>query len=250
VVGFKPTYRRFSTKGVLPLSWSLDHAGPIARTIEDCALALGIEVRPRHDWKSLRVGVPENFFFERVDEEVAAAVRAAIREMERMGAQVKQLRVPDPVEANGAARMIQWAEFAAQYGKIADRHLYGDDLWALREQSLLTTGHDYVNAQRVRAQLRREWNYVWREVDIIATPTTPITAPKSDAKTVHINGIEEDTRMASTRLVRAINLIGEPALSVPCGKDRNNMPIGLQLIAKPGGDELLLSVQVTNAAQT
>lgn len=242
IVGFKPTYGRFSTEGVLPLSWSLDHVGPLANTVEDCALALGLEFQPREHWKGIRVGVPDNFFFERIDAEVTAAVRKSIDKMERLGAAVQAVRVPDPATAGAVARIIQWAEFAAQYGKVTDRSLFGDDVWALREQGLLIAGHEYVNAQRVRTLLGRDWKALWREVDVIVTPTTPITAPKRDQKTVHINGSEEDARIASTRLVRSVNLLGEPAISIPCGQAENGMPIGMQLIAKAGRDESLLQL--------
>lgn len=242
VVGIKPTYGRFSTKHVLPLSWSLDHVGPLATTAEDCAIALGLEVSPRPDWKGVRVGVPENFFFDRVDQQVASAVRLAIDRMADCGASVREIRVPDPAEAGAAQRMIQWAEFAAQFAKITDRRLYGDDVWALRAQSLEVSGHEYVNAQRLRTVYRNKWDAVWKHIDVLVTPTTPITAPERDLRTVLINGVEEDVRIASTRLVRSFNFLGEPAMSIPCGRDRNGMPIGLQLIARPNSDELLLGL--------
>lgn len=242
IVGFKPTYGRFSTKGVLPLSWSLDHVGPMASTVEDCALALGLRFEPQKDWRGIRVGIPKNFFFDRLHDEVRSAVQASVINIEQFGAEIRELQVPDPVEGNAAARMILWAEFAAQYNTVTDRSLYGDDLWALREQSLLVSGHEYVNAQRIRRLVRQDWNKVWREVDVLVTPTTPITAPKRGARTVYINGTEEDVRIASTRLVRSFNLLGEPAISIPCGKDKNNMPIGLQIVGKPYADEKLLAL--------
>ncbi len=242
VVGFKPTYGRFSTKGVFPLSWSLDHVGPIAGSVDDCALALGFDIQPRKDWDGVRVGVPENFFFERIDEEVARAVNRSIAQMETLGATVRQVRVPDPAEAGAVGRIIQWSEFAAQVGRITDRNLFGDDVWALREQGLLIGAHEYVNAQRLRTIYRQQWASVWREVDVIATPSTPVTAPKRDSTTVEINGAPENVRMASTRLARSVNVTGEPAISLPCGRDKNGMPIGLQLVAKPFADEALLAL--------
>lgn len=241
VVGFKPTYGLVSTRGVLPLSWSLDHVGPIASTVEDCALALGIELSLRGDLRGVRVGVPENFYFEQVDSEVESAVRRSISRMEELGAAVECVRLPDLQEANAAARLIQWAEVSAQYGKYRDRALFGADVWALVQQGLLVAGHDYVNAQRLRSGLRREFDALWEKVDVLATPTTPITAPKRNQATVRIGEAEEDARIASTRLVRAVNLIGEPAISLPCGKAGNGMPIGLQLIGKPFGDAELLA---------
>jgi aspartyl-tRNA(Asn)/glutamyl-tRNA(Gln) amidotransferase subunit A len=241
VVGLKPTYGLLSTAGILPLSWSLDHAGPIGTTVEDCALALGLSLKRRTNLEGVRIGVPRNFFFDRVDTEIAKAVEDCVARMERAGAVVSRVQLPDLVQAGAAARLIQWAEVSAQYGKY-DREMFGDDVWALVQQGLLVAAHDYVNAQRVRSLFRREFDELWRTVDVLVTPTTPITAPKRTAETVLINGEEENTRIASTRLVRAINLLGEPAISIPYGRDSQEMPIGVQLVAKPHADRELLEI--------
>jgi aspartyl-tRNA(Asn)/glutamyl-tRNA(Gln) amidotransferase subunit A len=100
----------------------------------------------------------------------------------------------------------------------------------------------YINAQRLRTLFRREFDALWRNIDILAAPTTPITAPLLDATTVQIGANEENTRMASTRLVRSINLVGEPALSLPCGKDAAGLPIGMQFIGAPFSEPKLLQV--------
>ena len=106
----------------------------------------------------------------------------------------------------------------------------------------MIAGYDYVNAQRVRTLFRREFDALWRKIDILAGPSTPITAPLSEAATVQIGENQEDTRMASTRLARGINLVGEPALSLPCGKDSSGLPIGMQLISAPFTEPRLLQV--------
>jgi aspartyl-tRNA(Asn)/glutamyl-tRNA(Gln) amidotransferase subunit A len=137
--------------------------------------------------------------------------------------------------------MIQYAESSAIYINHNDPALFGRDVWNLLQQGRLIAGHEYVNAQRVRTIFRREFDALWKKIDVLASPTTPITAPKVDEVNVRIGQIEENARMASTRLVRAINLLGEPAISIPCGKTDAGLPVGLQLIGPPFSDAKLLA---------
>jgi aspartyl-tRNA(Asn)/glutamyl-tRNA(Gln) amidotransferase subunit A len=261
IAGIKPTYGRVSRYGVLPLAFSLDHVGPLASCIEDCALTMnaiaGFDARdptssrlpvPEFNLpapvtlKGLRVGVPKNFFFDSVQEEVASAVHNGIDTLRRLGATLIETEIPNLAEANIVARTILFAESAAVYAQHKDRSLFGNDVWALLEQGRMIAGHAYVNAQRVRTLFRREFDALWQKVDILATPSTPITAPLSDAATVRVGANEEDTRIASTRLARAINLIGEPALSLPCGTDSTGLSIGMQLIGAPFTEPRLLQI--------
>jgi aspartyl-tRNA(Asn)/glutamyl-tRNA(Gln) amidotransferase subunit A len=256
ITGLKPTYGRVSRHGVLPLAFSLDHVGPLGSCIEDCALAMNAMAGPEPefnlptlaDLKGVRVGVPKNFFFDRVDEEVAAAVRKSIAGMERLGASIIEIGIPDLAEANAAARIVQLSETAALYVRHTDAKLFGEDVWALLEQGRMIMAHEYVNAQRIRTLFRRDFDALWRKVDLLAAPTTPITAPLLDQSTVQIGSEEENTRIASTRLVRAINFLGEPAVSLPCGKSAGGLPIGLQLIGAPFSEPKLLQIAKTAGA--
>jgi aspartyl-tRNA(Asn)/glutamyl-tRNA(Gln) amidotransferase subunit A len=261
VAGLKPTYGRVSRYGVLPLATSFDHVGPLGSCVEDCALAFsaiaGHDPRdpssspePLGDYSATRetrldglmVGVPENFFFERIDSEVAAAVQDAIEEMERLGASVREVTVPDPEALNAIHRVIQLSEVAALYHNERDPSRFDAATWNLLEQGQLIAATEYVNAQRLRTIFRREYDALWREVHVLAAPTTPVTAPLISATTVEINGETEDLRMASTRLMRTANTLGDPALSIPCGKSRNGLPIGLQLIGRPFSEAFLLKL--------
>jgi aspartyl-tRNA(Asn)/glutamyl-tRNA(Gln) amidotransferase subunit A len=248
VVGLKPTYERVSRHGVLPLAFGLDHVGPIGSCIDDCALVMnaiaeGDFARPRlESLAGVRVGVPRNYFFDFVAAEVATAVRGAISAMERAGASVIELETPDMDGAYTAARVLQMAETAAIYADQEDPYLFGPDIWKLIQQSKLIAGHEYVNAQRLRTVFRREMDALWTKVDVLATPTTPIAAPLLEQDTIEINGDKKELRAACTSLVRPINFFGEPALSLPCGKAGNGLPIGLQLIAAPFEDAKLLQI--------
>ncbi len=261
ITGLKPTYGRVSRYGVLPLAFSLDHVGPLGSCVEDCALAMNaiagpdpldtscasapvpdFNLQPLRDLKGVRVGAPKNFYFERVDEAVAAAIRNGISEMERLGASVHEVQVPDMHAANIAARIVQLSETASLYTHHKDPALFGKDVWNLIQQGKLIAGHEYVNAQRIRTLFRRDFDALWQEIDILAAPTTPITAPLLTDTKVQIGREQEDTRIASTRLVRAINFLGEPALSMPFGETSTGLPIGLQLISAPFTEPRLLQI--------
>ncbi len=264
ITGLKPTYGRVSRYGVLPLAFSLDHVGPLGSCVEDCSLAMNAIAGPdpldlncsptflpdfnlplRTDLQGVRVGVPQNFFFDRIDGQVSAAIRQSISEMQKLGASVLDVRIPDLHEINTAARVVQLAEVAALYADRHDPALFGRDVWALIQQGKMIAGHEYVNAQRLRTLFCEGFDSLWQTIDVLAAPTTPVTAPGLDEVDVQIGNEQENARMASTRLVRAINYLGNPALSMPCGKTASGMPIGLQLISAPFTEPKLLQISRT-----
>jgi aspartyl-tRNA(Asn)/glutamyl-tRNA(Gln) amidotransferase subunit A len=261
-VGLKPTYGRVSRYGTLPLGFSLDHVGPMTRSVRDAGAVLNVIAGydPRDPATSrravenyvppaepsirgLRIGLPENFYFERLDGEVDAAVRGALRAAEALGAHVVPLRVPDMAALNTAALMVLLAEASALMEPQREhRDQFGPDVLALLDQGRLLPATDYINAQRVRRRMAGEFRALWPRVDCLFTPTTPITAPRIGETSTTIDGEAEDVRLASTRLVRAINAVGLPAVSIPCGTDRHGLPIGLQIIGKPFSEGLILRV--------
>jgi aspartyl-tRNA(Asn)/glutamyl-tRNA(Gln) amidotransferase subunit A len=176
--------------------------------------------------------VPENFYNERLLPEVARAFQGALRGAESAGARLVPIRVSDPAEINTVSRMILLCEASALMEPYLHRRAdFGADVVALLDQGRLLPATDYINAQRLRRLFQKEWARVWDEVDCIFTPTAPITAPEIGAVTVEIDGAPEDVRLASTRYVRAINVLGLPAISVPLPSEK--MPVGLQVIGKP-----------------
>jgi aspartyl-tRNA(Asn)/glutamyl-tRNA(Gln) amidotransferase subunit A len=259
-VGLKPTYGRVSRQGILPLAWSLDHAGPLTRSVRDAAEVLsaiaghdrGDPTSARHpvvdfvpdegcSIRGLRIGFPESFFFERLDPDVELAVRGAIARAESLGAVVKPVPLPDMAAMNAAAQVIQMCEASALWEPhLANRLQFGPDVLALLDQGRLLPATDYINAQRLRRKLQRGFAKVWSTVDCVITPTTAITAPPVGASTVQIAGREEDVRLASTRLVRGMNLLGLPALSIPCGLSAGGLPVGLQIIGAAFQEALIL----------
>ena len=264
IVGLKPTYGRVSRRGVLPLAFSLDHVGPMGLCAADCALALNAIAghdandptsarEPASDFNlpalpdlaGVRVGRPKNFFFDTLDAEVLHAVDRAIDQLRSSRAEISEVQFPDFAEINLTSHMVILSEFAAQHQHRRDQTEFGKDVWALLELGRQVAAHEYINAQRLRTLFRREMDRLWEQIDVLVTPTTPVTAPLAGEETLSIAGKEENVRMASTRLLRGFNLLGEPALSMPCGMSRNGMPVGLQLISKPFDEARLLQVAKT-----
>jgi aspartyl-tRNA(Asn)/glutamyl-tRNA(Gln) amidotransferase subunit A len=253
LAGLKPTYERVSRRGILPLSVSLDHGGPLGASVEDCAIAMNALTNyeeqfnrpPLANFQNIRFGIPANFFYDRLADGVLRSVRAAAKTMVDAGGQLIECTVPDFAAINAASRVIQFAEFASLYSDDTDTSSWGTDLRALFEQSRMIYGHEYVNAQRLRTVFRQEMDALWEKIDVLVTPTTPTTAPLAENDWVEIDGSKENVRMASTRLVRGINFLGEPALSMPCGNDELGLPVGLQLISAPYSDARLLEIAKT-----
>jgi aspartyl-tRNA(Asn)/glutamyl-tRNA(Gln) amidotransferase subunit A len=266
VVGLKPTYGRVSRYGAMPLGFSLDHMGPLTRSVRDAGAVLNVIAgydlrdetssrRPVENYvpdvepsiRGLRIGLPENFYFERLDPDVDAAVRAAFRAAESRGAEIVPLRVPDIAAINTVARVILLAEASALLEPhLEQRDRFGADVLALLDQGRLLPATDYINAQRLRRAMQREFAGLWTRVDCLFTPTTPITAPRIGETAAGLpngpGGHGEDVRLAATRLVRAINALGLPAVSIPCGADRRGLPIGLQIVGRPFAEALILRV--------
>ena len=261
-VGLKPTSGRVSRYGVMPLDFSLDHMGPLTRSVRDAAVTLqaiaGFDPRddtsspepvpdylpePRCSIRGLRIGLPQNFYFERLDPDVNIAVRRMAATAESLGACILPVRVPDIEALNAIGRVILLAEASALMEKyIGNRDQFGSDVLALFDQGRLLPATDYVNAQRLRRMMQREFAGLWAQVDCLFTPTTPMAAPRIGDKTVRLGEFVEDVRLAATRLVRGINVLGLPALSIPCGRDSQGLPVGLQMIGRPFDEALILRV--------
>ncbi len=260
ITGLKPTYGLVSTYGIQPLGLTLDHAGPMAQTVADVALMLdavaGFDARdpasvnrprtshaPRQlDFRVLRIGMPRNFYFDVIAPETQAAILDAAQRMASLRAKIVSVGLPDMEALNTVARTILLAEATAVYRRrMARRDLFGDDVFALLEQGLLITGPDYVDAQRLRLPLCREFRAVFDKVDFLFAPATPMSAPRIGQSEVELGGRRMDTRLATTRTMRAINVTGLPAMSLPCPVPKGALPIGLQIVGKAFDEARLLS---------
>jgi aspartyl-tRNA(Asn)/glutamyl-tRNA(Gln) amidotransferase subunit A len=242
-VGLKPTYGLVSRHGVRPLGFSLDHVGPLTRTVRDAELTMAAmgPVRAVALPDTVRVGLPENYYFDRIDPEVKAAVLRAAKLAESAGARVVPVTVPDMEALNTIGRVILLAEASAAMEKFWDRRdLFGADVLALIDQGRLVSATEYINAQRLRKQFTGAFRKLFAGIDILLTPTLPIVAPKIGQTTVDLGGVPTDTRLATTPFVRGINVLGLPALSIPCGLSGSGLPIGAQLIGRAFEDAVVM----------
>ncbi|MEE9522359.1 MAG: amidase [candidate division NC10 bacterium] len=263
VVGLKPTYGRVSRNGILPLAWSLDHVGPITRTVEDAALMLQVlagedsrdvttSALPVPDYarllggdlKGLRIGLASAFFTDpaEVDPSVMAAVREALQTMESVGARVEEVSVPFLRHAPAIQYITLATEASANHARLLrtrGREL-GLDVRRRLELGEFITAPQYVRAQQGRRLLMQELAAVFRRVDLLITPTLPVVAPPIGDQTLTIHGVEKRVQPTLTRCTSFVNLTGLPAISLPCGSDADGLPVGLQLIGQPFDEATLL----------
>ncbi|HKY93851.1 MAG TPA: amidase [Kiloniellales bacterium] len=261
ISGLKPTYGLVSRHGVLPLCWSLDHAGPMARSARDCALMLDAMAghdpdddasakREKTDYLraldgevgGLRIGVPRDYFFQPADPAVVSSVEAALRELEKRGARLVSLEIEDIAHAAPAAFVIYLSEATAWHEDTMDRtpELYDPAVRSFLEMGDQILAKDYLLAQRYRSHLGRRLARCFEQVDLLAMPTLPTTATPFGAGTVDLGATEVPLFGALLRNCEPFNLTGLPALSVPCGFVQG-LPVGLQLVGPAFADALVLN---------
>ena len=249
-VGLKPTYGRVSKEGVFALGFTLDHIGPLAMSVRDCAIAFeaissarGVVPGVVASLKGRRIGIPGNGFFDRAWPEVKDGVKTLARKAEEMGATVVPVRLPDLDPLNVVARLLLLAEAtAAHSAHLGKREMFGADVLALLDQGRLISAPDYINAQRLRRKMTVAFNAVWKQVDCLIVPGTPTAAPKIGQNQIEIDGVADDVRLVTTRLMRGINALGWPALSLPSGFAHNGLPIGVQILGKANAEKTILEI--------
>ena len=281
VVGLKPTYGRVSRFGLIAFASSLDQIGPITKTVEDAALIMNIisgydkldstsyDVEVPDFTKSLvnnikgiKMGIPDEYFVEGMDKEVEKAVKDAIKLLEGLGAEIKRISLPSTKYAVSTYYLIAPAEASSnlarfdgvQYGlrKKADR--LGDMYKSTRAEGFgeeairriilgtysLSSGYYedyYLKAQKVRTIIQEEFKRAFNEVDCIITPTSPTVAFKLGER------INDPLKMyLSDIFTIGANLAGIPAISIPCGFNSENLPIGLQILANVFNEEVIFKV--------
>jgi aspartyl-tRNA(Asn)/glutamyl-tRNA(Gln) amidotransferase subunit A len=273
VTGLKPTYGRVSTYGVIPLSWSLDHVGPIARSAEDCAILFdaiagydprdpnsvsgppakasaslikGTEGRDPLSLQGIKLGVPSDSYVAPLDPEVRAAWYAALLVMEEEGAEIVHLELQPPTMNTYRTIQTPEASLAHMERGWLPEHL---DAYTERTRSRLLHGQtipaiDYLRAQQERRAFSGNLRASMQGIHALVLPTLPIPAIRIDqADTdIVIDGVTENATLALLRLTMPYNLAGLPAISLPCGFSAGGLPIGLQVAGKPFEESMILRI--------
>jgi len=262
VTGFKPTYGRVSRANALPLSFTLDTVGPLAQTAEDCALITALIAGPdpldpttagapawnaktaRRSPKGLKVGVPAKFYVDDLEPDVAAALDAALDAFTRLGAKIVKVELPDQTALSAAALIVLAVEATSAHApwlrtRAAD---YGPQVRNRLENGLAYSAIEYLEALRWRAPALAAHLDALGDIDVVVAPASRLVAPTIEETDVGAGPDAEAAIQAVTRFMRPVNYLGLPTLVVPAGQSRQGLPIGLQLIGRPFGDETLIAL--------
>lgn len=254
ITGLKPTYGRASRAGVLPLAWSMDHVGPMTRTVADAALMLramagydpadaSTSVLPVPDYsaaltgdvKGLRVGLLRRFFLDGATPAVRTAVETAAATLAGAGAIVDEVTLARVDLVSAASLAIVGVEALAYHAELLRTRAgeYDPDIARRLRMGAFVSGLHYVRAQQVRALVRDEIDAALSRRDVLLAPSTPIVAPIVEERQVALGDGAADVRSALIRFTRPFNLSGHPACAVPCGFTEGGLPIGMQLVGRP-----------------
>jgi aspartyl-tRNA(Asn)/glutamyl-tRNA(Gln) amidotransferase subunit A len=261
LVGLKPTYGLVSTRGVIPLSWSLDHVGPMTRTVADTAhllqaiagydpqeitsvrmdvpnYAAALRGRP----SSIRVGVARDFFFEKLDPEVESAVKRALTVLEKLTGSVRDVEISarGQEELRATVRAAEAYAYHAEYVAKSPELYQPETLGRLRMGATIDTV-TYIRGRQQLDRTRRSIGEIFRTVDAIVTPTCPINPPAIAEIGPDRNG-SPDFVARNIQDTSPFNVYGWPTISVPCGFTASGIPIGLQISAPSGADSLVLQL--------
>lgn len=254
IVGLKPTYGLVSRYGLSALSWSLDHPGPMTRTVEDTAITMNVIAGhdPKDvasakvdipdytsaltgDVKGLRIGIVKEYFEAPLDPQVRKAVMDAISLLESMGAEIKEVSYPMFNQSQAISSTVLMAEATAYHRDLLEKdgHQLYEPVRQRLEAGLFISAAEYLRAQQARSIFDQQGRRLLDEVDLLAGPTEPVTAPEILASKVMAGEQEVGVVGALTQYTRPYNINGFPAISVPCGFSDDGMPIGLQLAGRP-----------------
>jgi Asp-tRNAAsn/Glu-tRNAGln amidotransferase A subunit and related amidases len=256
IVGFKPTFGRVSLRGVFPLSWNLDHVGPLTKCVKDAASILQVisvydPIDPASskmltgdylghlvdDVTGRKIALGVGDYIESADAEVLSAVREAVQTFESLGCKVQEVNVDWMRDAALANKTMTQSDGAAVHRDRLKEHpeMFGEDIRRRLEDGASTTSTEYILARRTQAEVKKRFEQFFEAYDLLITPTTPITAPTIEGH----DAVEQAGRL--TRFTAPFNLTGLPALSLPCGLTEQGLPIGLQIVSRAWADAKVLN---------
>lgn len=261
LTGFKPTYGLVSRSGVSPLSWSMDHCGPMARSVMDCALAMNVLADHRQtnvtsselnttDYASsieggirgLRIGVPKEFFEVPLSNDVKDRVTKAIDLLEELGAEVREVSWPDFHAAVTAGSIISLVEGAAIHSDTVETlgQEFTSNVRPRVEAGKFVSASDYIKAQQFRRQYVEKSFQLMENLDLLVGPTTPVPAFKIGSDDIPLEGTTGYLWTSLPTFTRPFNFNGFPAISITCGFSGEGLPIGMQIAGRPFEDSTVL----------
>ena len=252
LVGFKPTYGRISTEGVIPYSWTLDHVGTITRSAADAAILFEVladnyqpeSVNSAIRLDGLKIGIPETFFFNQADTEILGCIDKLIAFLIASGAKIRKVPMPSMEYTRTVSLTVQMPEALSYHNRYLESRgdLYSQDFRAGLALAQCLLAEQYVRAKRFIEIYRRDTDAAFKDIDVLLTPATPAIAPKIGAVEVTTDGYSEPAGNAITRYTSFFNMTGHPAITFPCGMHSEGLPIAAQLIGRHFKDESLISI--------
>jgi len=252
LVGFKPTYGRISTEGVIPYSWTLDHVGTITRSAEDASILFEILADSFQPTGSnaavqldgLRVGIPETFFYQKADAEILDCLDRLMTLLKDSGAKLTRVPMPSMEFTRTVSLTVQMPEALSYHNRYLESRgdLYSQEFRAGLALGQCLLAEQYVRAKRFIETYRRDTDAVFKDVDLLLTPATPAIAPKIGSVEVTTDGYTEPAGNAITRYTSFFNMTGHPAITFPCGMHSEGLPIAAQLIGRHYEDENLIDL--------
>ena len=255
IAGLKATYGRVPRTGVMPLSWTLDHVGPMTRSAKDAALAL--QVMAGHDEgdpnsgnvavpdyletidrgvKGLRVGVPRDWFFDICDPEIAEATHEAVRELARAGAVITEFDLPSTrqVQLHAIELTVVYAEMSSLHSPTFSRlDEYGPEFQKLLTRGQFVNAADYLHCLRARHLVQLDFERAFEEIDVAVVPGCVCVAPRHDHMDARIGDEEKPLLDVVSRTTAVFDIVGLPTITIPSGLDRDGLPMGIAIAARP-----------------
>lgn len=256
VVGLKPTFGRVSKYGCFPEAWSLDHVGPMGKSVTDVTILLealaGFDENDpssvhspdtnfkkflTEDVSGMVIGINEDYFFKEVDQTIKQLVYKAINVLENKGAKIELIRLPSLVDADYSLEITDLSELAAvhHYNIKSRPEDFGKDVRKVIELGHIPSAVDYLQAQQIRREIKADFKRAFQKVDVIIAPSVPISTMDIGSDYAEINDKKVSFSEHSSRLAGPVNLAGLPSLTIPCGF-KDEMPVGLQIIGPAFGE--------------
>lgn len=248
ITGLKPTNGKISLKGVTGISWTQDVVGPLAANMSDLALMMKALTGRTYtesctiDIRGMRIGVPNTFFNENMEEEIYEFYLDALKNLEKQGAILIHVDLPDIQDYHEFGVTISISEAGYLHRNRIKNHIneYGDDVKDVMKSTKAFTALDYITALKNREEYELGFKALFEEIDVLATPTLPIPPQKIGVNNVKIGSFTEDIFSCLTRYNSIFNITGFPALSLPCGVTKNGLPIGFQLVGNKNNENTLI----------